>query len=48
MNFCGEFMKQYYKSISYPKAINKSKESKVLKLALNTYDKETENIIKVD
>ena len=30
MNFCGEFMKQYYKSISYPKAINKSKESKVL------------------
>ena len=39
-------MKQYYKSISYPKAINKSKESKVLKLALNSSDEEIAKIIK--
>lgn len=42
----GELMNQFYKSVSYPKALNKSKETKILKLAFNKNDKTIINLIK--
>ena len=39
-------MAQYYKSVSFPKSINKNKRSKILKLAINENDKELINIIR--
>ena len=39
-------MKQYYKSVSYPKVLNKDNKTKLLRLALNQNEKEFIEIIK--
>ncbi len=39
-------MAQHYKSVSYPRALNKNKETKVLKLAFNKDDKDLIYLIK--